>query len=84
MKIIKEGHAYQGRVGKVVSKLGGGHFNVRLNPLPGETMPVSAKIQKQGLVRVDDAAGASAVEGREGAGEEKKEEAGDEPAPMEL
>ena len=34
--------------------------------------------------RVDDAAGASAVEGREGAGEEKTEEAGDDPEPMEL
>ena len=30
------------------------------------------------------AAGASAVEGREGAGEEKTEEAGDDPEPMEL
>ena len=82
MKIIKEGHAYKGRFGKVTQKRGGGNFNVRLDSLPGETMPVTAKMRKSDLVRVDDAAGASAVDGREGAGEEKKEEAGDDP--MEL
>ena len=83
VKIITEGHAHQDRVGKVTSKKVG-VFKVRLDPVAGETMPVSVKVRKCELVRVDDAAGASAVEGREGAGEEKTEEAGDDPEPMEL
>ena len=54
---------------------------VKLDPVEGETVPVTLKqLCKKDLVHVDDAAGASAVEGAE---EEKKEEAGGDPAPME-
>ena len=75
---IVEGH-YQGRLGKVTKK-SGPSLSVKLEPVEGETVPVTLTLFKKDLVHA--AAGASVVEGREGAGEEKKEEAGGGPAAM--
>ena len=75
MKIIKEGHEYQGRVGKVTKKTSNGRIDVRLDPVQGETVPLTLKqLCKKDLVHVADAV--------EGAEEGKKEEAGG-PAAME-
>lgn len=75
VKIIQEGHEYQGRLGKVTKKTSNGRIDVRLDPVAGETVPVTLKqLCLKDLVHVADAV--------EGAEEEKKEEAGG-PAAME-